>query len=361
MKRWFKFLAITTTLTILLTGCYPTGEKNISSTEGSGDTQLFVRAVSEKVGDVNFNYEILPDLPTQLPKIKLKSKLDEELVKKVLLRDKTIAPNADRPDWLIETTDGSLLAFDFGFSFTDGRVDDSRSNFVTIPGSFDEFCNSNGDQLEAFSSRDAVERVNKLLDDLGIENYGEPYIIPVSPEKGNDMLKKHGIVTTNKDQSRDDYDLWTDDDGIYILKYRLKFNGTDVCSGDLKTLGTARTIPGAEITAYVNKDLIFYLDVTSLYEAISLNEETVDLKFDAGYASDALIEHYSKISSVKYPTFFTECKLEYIPVEIADNNEIIFAPAWCFAGYQLKGVNYNKPEDFAEYYYADTGVRYGSY
>lgn len=360
MKRWFMFLAITTILTILLTGCYPTGEKDIHLAEGSGDAQSLVGAVSEKVGDVDFSYEISPDYPTQLPKIRLKRKnFDEDLCKSILLRDKTIAPNAERPDWLIETTDGSLLQFSYGFTFFDGRVDDNRSNFVTIPGYFDNFCNSSDEQLKSFPSGDAIERVNKLLGDLGIENYGKPCIIPVSPEMGNDILNERGVLTTNKDQSRDDYDLWTDDDGIYILKYRLNFNGTDVCSGDMKTLGTARVIPGAEITAYVNKDLIFYLDVTSLYEAVSSNEGTVDLKFGTGYASDALIEHYSKISSVKYPTYFTECRLEYVPVETVDNNEIIFASAWCFAGYRLRTENY--VEDFAEYYYADTGVRYGSY
>lgn len=372
MKHVSKFLALMTVLTVLLTGCYPTGEKelpsyhNISSNAqedpSSGDpviTQPFVGIVSEKAGDAEFNYEISQNLPVQLPKIKLKTKLfDEELVKKVLLCDKTINPDADRPDWVIETTDGSLLVFNYGFSFSDGRVDDNRSNFATIANHYNEYCYSSSEQLKSFSSGEAVERVNKLLGELGIENYGEPCIIPVSSEVGNAYLKERGIATTNKDQSRDDYDLWTEEDGIYILKYRLNLNGTDVCSGNLKTPGSTKTIQGADITAYVTKDLVFYLEVGSWYDVVSLNEETTDLKFSAGYASNALIDHYSKISSLKYPVSFTECKSEYVPAGYTDNNELFFTPAWCFMGYELKGVNNDMFTDCAEYYYAETGIRY---
>ncbi len=364
---------------LALSGCYPTGEKPLpptSDVQGSdpGDpsedpetTQPFVGTVSKKVGDIEFNYDISADLPTQATKIKLKPKdLDKELVKNVLLRGKTIISEID--DYRFETSDGSMLFFWDGGSyidFSDGRVDDSRSNFSTIANYYNDFCRSSSEQLKSFSSQNAVERVNKLLDEIGVENYGEPCIIPISPEIGNAYLKEHGIRTTNKDQSKDDYDLWTEDDGIYILKYQFKFNGIDLCSGKLKTLGTAKSIQGAEITAYVNKDTIFDLEIHSWYDVVSLDEGTVGFKFNAGHASNALIDHYSKLASVMYPTFFTECKLEYVPTEYAENNEIIFMPAWCFMGYQQKGLTadipVDIPRDFAEYYYAETGIRAGSF
>lgn len=362
---------------LALSGCYPTGEKPLTSTSGgqgthsgnSGDisnsggnselTQPFVGTVSQKVGDVEFNYEISADYPTKASKIKLKpKKFDTETLKKVFLRDKTIVSEIN--GWRIETSDGSLLcAWGDHFDFSDNIVDDSRSNFHSIPRIYDDYCYSSDEQLKAFPSADAVERVNKLLGELGIENYGEPCIIPVSPEIANAYLKEYGLWTKNKEQDKYDYDLWTDDDGVYVLRYYFKYNGIDVSSGNIKTLGTAMTIHGADITAYVNKDTIFHLEVTSLYDAVSLDEGTFDLKFDAGRASDALIDHYSKLAAVAWPIYFTRCKLEYVPVEYSENNEIVFAPAWCFTGYKLThGVN---PWDTADYYYAETGIRYGSF
>lgn len=360
MKKHLTAAALLLSVVLTLSGCYPTGEPSIPSDIQNMPAQNFVGKVSEKAGDAEFNYEISTDLPTQMPKIKLKPKqIDEELVKKVLLRDKTINPEADRPDWVIETTDGSVLCIGGDWiSFADGRVDDNRSNFATIANTYNRFSLSSSEQLTSFSSREAVERVNKILDELGIENYGEPYIIPISHEVGNADLKKYGVHTTNRDQSRDDYDLWTEDDGIYILKYRLDLNGTDICSGNLKTPDSIKTIQGADITAYVTKDLVFYLEVGSWYDVVSLNEEPADLKFSAGYASDSLITLYSKISTLKYPTSFTDCKMEYVPAEYTDNGEIIFTPAWCFRGYQLRGPNYDSFYDCAEYYYAETGIRY---
>lgn len=381
MTKFKKIVAAAFLLSAVLTlsGCYPTGEKPLPPTsdvqgsdqgDPSGDpetTQPFVGTVSKKVGDVEFNYDISADLPTQATKIKLKPKdLDKELVKNVLLSGKTVI--SEYENYRFETSDGSLLCFWDGGSyidFSDGKVDDSRNNVITIPNSYDYFCYSNSKQLKSFSSQNAVERVNKLLDEIGVENYGEPCIIPVSAETGNAHLKEDGVFTTNKDQSKDDYDLWTEDDELYILKYRFKFNGTDLCSGKLKTLGTAKSIQGAEITAYVNKDTIFHLEIHSWYDVVSLDEGMVDFKFNAGHASNALIDHYSKLASVKYPTFFTECKLEYVPTEYAENNEIIFMPAWCFIGYQQKGLTadipIDIPRDFAEYYYAETGIRAGSF
>jgi len=363
-------------MAILLTGCYPTGEKELPSDKqeissdaqedpsgGDHTVEPFDGKVSEKIGNVEFNYEISPDFPTQAAKIKLKPKqLNEELVKNVLLRDKTITSESEGR---YETSDGCVLLSGFDIIFADSGIGDSRKNFGNIASVYDDFCRSSSEQLKSFPSMDAVERVNKVLDEIGVENYGEPCIIPISPEEGNAYLEEHGGFTKIKDPNdvsdENNYTFWTEDDGIYILKYQFKFNGIDISHGNLKTLETARTIIGADITAYVTKDDIFYLEINSLYDIASLNEETVDLKFDAAYASNALIEHYSQLTAVRYPTFFTECKLEYIPVERTDDNEVIFAPAWCFMGYWLKGVNNDMPEDFAEYYYSETGIRYGSY
>lgn len=362
MKKYLTFAALILSAVLALSGCYPTGDKKLPSNDAE-NSQPFSGNISGKFGEAEFDYEVSPYFPNQLPKIKLKLKeFDAELLKKVLLSGKTLVQDEEMPDWWIEATDGSRLRLGgSGFDFADGRVDDNRSNFFTIAQHYNYFCRSSSEQLSSFSSRNAVELVNKILDEIGVENYGEPCVIAISPEMGNAYLKANGgVLTTNKEQSRDDYDPWEEDGGVYVLKYRFDLNGTDVCSGSLKTLETARTVPGADITAFVTKDLIFNLEINSWYDAVPVNEETVSFKFSAKDASDALIEHYSKITTLKYPTYFTECRLEYVPAEYKDDGEVVFTPAWCFMGHQIKGGG-DWYEDFAEYYYTETGIRYGSY
>lgn len=359
MKKIFIAAVLILSGVLTLSGCYPNAQKTLPNSAGS-EANCFVGNVSEKIGNAEFNYEIKADFPTELPKIRLKLKeFDEEKLKEILLRGKTINPNTDKPDWVYETTDESLLCLGGDWiMFSDGSVDDNRNNMVTIANGFNKFCNASDEQLTSFSSEEAISRANKLLDELGVENYGEPAVITVTPEMGNAELKKRGVLTTNKEQSRDDYDLWTEDDGVYVLKYRQRIGGVDLCGGTVKTLGNDRTIEGTDISVYVKKDMIFYLEINSWYDIVSLNEETVEMKFGADYASDALLERYGKMGELKFPTFFTECRPEYIP-QGYDNGELIFTPVWCFSGYQLKGANGDYYEDSAEYFYADTGIRYG--
>lgn len=359
MKKHFIAAALILSVVIILSGCYPNAQKTLPNSAGS-EANGFVGKVSEKIGNAEFNYEIKADFPAELPKIRLKLKqFDEEKLKSVLLRDKTIDPNADRPDWVYETTDESVLAITGDWiTFADGRVDDNRSNFATIANYYNKYCRSNDEELSSFSSEEAISQANKLLDELGVENYGKPCVIAVSPEVGNAYLKEHGVATTNQEQSPDDYDLWNENDGIYVLKYRENINGIDISSGNMSTPNSSRTIQGTDISVYVKKDMIFYLEINSWYDVVSLNEETVDLKFDAGYASNALIEHYGKIPKLKRPVFFTDCNPEYV-LQSSENGELVFTPAWCFSGYQ-KHPETDYFTDCAEYYYAETGIRYGS-
>lgn len=358
MKHMFRMALISTVLIGLISGCYPNAQKTLPNS-ASSEANGFVGKVSEKISNAEFNYEIKADFPTELPKIRLKpKKFDEEKLKEIFLRDKTINPNADRPDWVYETTDGSVLCIGGDWiEFFDGSVDDNRNNMFTIAGNYNKFSYASDEQLTSFSSEEAISRANKLLDELGVENYCGPTVITVTPEMGNAMLKEYGVHTTNKEQSRDDYDLWTEDDGVYVLKYRQNIGGVDLC-GPMINLSTDRTIEGTDISVYVKKDMILKLAINSWYDVVSLNEETVELKFGADYASNALLERYGKMGELKYPTFFTDCKLEYIP-QGYDNGELIFTPAWCFSGYQLRGPLYDVIGDCAEYFYADTGIRYG--
>ena len=372
MKHKLKFLAIITAMTISLSGCYPTGEKQLPPNGGSGvsDTQGNAEAshpfdgkVSEKFGDVELNYEISPDLPTQIPKIKLKRKeFDIELCKSVLLHDKTIIPG--EIDWVITTSDDcQLIIGGDRLEFYNNSMAETPKQYGMFAVLFNKFCRTGSIQLKSFSSMEAIEQVNKIFDELGIENYGEPGVVTVTPEEANAYLKKMISAQGEGDNTgQEEYTLWENDDGFYILKYRFNYNGIDICADNLKTPGTSRSVKGSDIMVCISKEGLFMIKTkTGMYDVISLDEGTVELKYNAKYASDQLVEHYSKIVAVRFPTFFTECKLEYIPFEYVDDREAVFTPAWCFMGYTSMDDDGYLRNDHAAYYYADTGRSYGGF
>ncbi len=359
---------------LALSGCYPTGEKLLPSNGGGGfsdasgnigSSNPFSGKISEKFGDVELKYEISPDFPTQLPKIRLKPKnLDKDLYKSVLLRDKTIVPNEEFADWVYYTDDDCLLAVGGDYiEFSDKKIITKLKHYEVFATIWNKYCRAGNTQLKSFSSAEAAELVNKILDELGIENYGEPSVVTVTPEEANAFFEKTGSVKVSENNYSDtnsEYVPWDEDDGLYILKYRFNYNGIDLCAANIKTLGTSRMIEGADISVCIAKDGIKSFKANSMYDVVSLDEGKADLKYDAKYASDQLVEHYSKITAVQEPTFFTECKLEYIPLE-QDNGEVVFTPAWCFMAYTINVEDSNWRSDHVEYYYADTGRNYGGY
>lgn len=375
MKHKIKFFALIIAIMHSLTGCYPTGENSLpsngpggtSGSQGSTDSlQTFSGAVSEKFGNVELNYEISSDFPTQLPKIRLRQKVfDEELCKSVFLRDKTIAPPKEgMVDWVFYTTDDCMLAVGGdSLEFSDKKIINQLKHYDYFATVRNKYCRVSNDQLKTYSSAEAIEHVNKLLDELGIENYEEPGVVTVTPEAANAFFEKTGAVKVSENDYSDtnkEYIPWNEDDGLYILKYRFNYNGIDLCAANIKTLGTSRLIKGSDISVCVTKDGIKYVKTDAVYDVVSLDAGLVDLKYDAKYASDQLVERYSKIAAVSEPTFFTECKPEYIPLDL-DNGEVVFTPAWCFMAHMINEEDSEWRSDYAEYYYADTGRSYGGY
>lgn len=361
MKRIFKLLTIVILSSFLLTGCYPTGEKKIPSSSVPEDEQNNSLSSSDivqsssngkKTYSASFDYQIPSDIPDQVPKIKLKPKvLDAERTVEVLLGDRTIPGEVWYSGGTRYTTpDGKvLITYAHSFLFEDKSVMFSQTPSAIVLSDYNWEYYISGDEFKNFSRKEAVERVNSLFDELGIENYGEPAVISVSPESANEIL-----ISTNGFGKG--YTLWDENDGVYILKYPLNVNGLNTAMSSVKIAG--RTVYQPTITVHVAKDAVFYISMDLLYEVVSDDEGMAEIRFDALYASNELKDHYSKLL-LSDPVFFTECRLEYIPFEQKENSEVIFAPAWCFLAYEL--FNETRPNDIYTYYYAETGIRWGGY
>lgn len=353
MKHKLKFIALITLLSISLTGCYPTGEKPLPSNTDS--VEHFSGKITEKVGNIEMNYDISADFPTKLPKIRLKAKeLDKEQCKSVLLRGKEIAPPSnDVPSYVTYTTDGSKLVLTNGsFSFFDNCTAPSLEYLGEYSVILDKDSYKSDDQFDSISPAEAIEQANKVLDELGIENYTEPYVIPITADLVKEFVDTRG-------EGNVQFPLWKEGDGFYLLKYRFKYNGIELSNEDLKTPGQSRSVHGSEINVRVSKNGVFAIDTTRLYEVVSLDEGNVDMIYDAKYASDQFIEHFSKVTGVEHRITFTHCQPEYIPLEWINSDEAVFTPAWCFSGNEYY-------DDFLSYdvvfhYYADTGRQYGGY
>lgn len=353
MKRIFELLIALLFLSVILTGCYLTGEKNNSGSEHNdppvhGGEHTYI---------ATFDYQISHDFPAQVPKIKVKvKKIDKELVKNALLRDKTIIKEEEFGERTnIITSDDQLLnIYSNSFNYFDRGAASDPKDFTAVALHYNNNAYISEGELKNFSRKEAVERVNTLFDEVGINNYGEPYIIPITPEMANYSLETYGSFNFNGE-----YTLWTEDDGEYILIYPLNVNGINTSSlQEMRISG--RTVFNEKIVVYITKDCILDIEMLVLHDIVSEDEGMAELRFDAEYASNELKSRYSKII-LDYPTFFTECRLEYIPFEQTDDSGIIYAPAWCFSGYQLQGPEKDVPFNYFEYYYAETGIRWGGY
>lgn len=362
MKYKPIFFALIMALTISLTGCFPTGEKPLTSTTDSAEH--FSGKITEKVGSVEMNYYISADFPAKLSKIRLKNKeFDYEQVESILFRGKELAPRSENvPPWVYEATDGSELQVsgDSIFYF-DTAAAPSAKNFDQLAVLFNKYSRAIDAQLSSFPSSQAIDQSNKILDELGIENFTAPYVVPITAELVNGYIKNQVYAGENADdpEIRELWPLWDESVEFYVLRYRFSYNGIELCDHDLKTPGQSRTVHGSYIDICVSKDGIFSLSAKNIYDVISWDEGNVDIVYDAKYASDKLVEYYTRLAANVHMIEFTDCRTEYVPIEWIDAREAVFAPAWCFMGYRYHDESRYTRYNIYDYYYFDNGRRYG--
>ncbi len=157
----------------------PNDSTGVSSGDdlGSNSTIPFPDGiVNKKLDNVTFDFKINSDDPTELPKIKLKEKqIDAEILKNTLLSGKTITDKNERnlmrggKQTTYKTSDKCVLLVSPGnFSFSDGSIGDTSKNFGTVANYYDKYCNSNNEELAAFYRADVIQRVKKIIGEVGV-------------------------------------------------------------------------------------------------------------------------------------------------------------------------------------------------
>lgn len=383
MKKCFHFIGVTMLSLILLSGCYPTGEQSAIDSTLSGNSSEIVgevnvissdaadnlsnRFVNKYLENVEFRYE-LPAMPAGVPKIKLKIKeWNADDVKTLFLSDKQISEaeeNNSGKEYVFGTSDNCSLTVSAGsISFSDANEGNNSFEYRSVASFYDEVCYASEAELAGFPSNKATESVDILLDKLGITNYGEPTVIPITPQMANEYYNNYG-GSAKKDGSETVFSEWTEENGVYVLKYPLVYNGYNISMSRFRVSNSDIKSGGTFITAYVSKDKVFYFKAKDIYDAACENMGEVQIKYDADNLSNALIDFYSKQVSLQAKTF-DKCCLEYIPYERSDwdSYETVFVPALAFRGYSSENQESGLAvmSDNAEYFYADTGARYDLY
>ncbi|MDE7229501.1 MAG: hypothetical protein K2N56_03390 [Oscillospiraceae bacterium] len=225
------------------------------------------------------------------------------------------------------------------------------------------------DEQLSFPSEDAIRRANEYLEVLGITNYGDPLVIPISKERADRVYEFEGggrnfATKPEGDGYFDPAVPWTEEQEFYGLIYQLEYNGIKVNDGSIRFNGMGGTAAeGMNVVAYVDKNEVFRLVAKDIGEPAPEASGVAPIKFSPKQASDTLREFLEKrVNSTKQVIY--KCCLEYVPFERVDVNDrtsskVIYVPAWVFYGYE-EGEQWDMEKQCAYLFYAETGVRYGS-
>lgn len=302
--------------------------------------------------------------PSELSALKLTlKKWDKEEMENLLLDGKEIEEKSEREcdfypnemHYSYDTKDQFRVYFEPGRFCIDDKAalgGEFKYGSVDSYGQYDYMASD--EELSAFSREDAVKRVNKVLDELGIENYGEPKISPITAEFANTVLAS--IKEHNDNIGGEfDYTPWTAEDEIYILRYPLVYELAELSDDSLMIPQKLWGVDGSYIDAVVTKDKIIRIYGSDIYDENYEVTNKIPVNYDSAQALEKLKEFYSNLA-LDTPIKYYKCKLVYMPSDVTDDfMTVSYTPAWQFYGYsESEEGKYQQKQ----YFYADTGYRY---
>lgn len=367
---------------VMLSGCYPDGAVSVSLPEQSTE-EPFDHHVQAQYGEITLDYMIPDEYPTEVPKITITKKgtWDREKIVSFFLGDQSYKLSTEpigdpNPYTFIYTVAGPTtrrntnLYIDKGYlSYTNGYHFWNEYMQGSVGDTYVGMRRYASDEQLSFPSEDAIRRANEYLEVLGITNYGDPLVIPISKERADRVYEFEGggrnyATLPEGGGAFDPAVPWTEEQEYYVLIYQLEYNGIKVNDGSIRFNGMGGTAAeGMNVVAYVDKNEVFRLVAKDIGEPAPEASGVAPIKFSPKQASDALREFLEKrVNSTKQVIY--KCCLEYVPFERVDVNDrtsskVIYVPAWVFYGYE-EGEQWDMEKQCAYLFYAETGVRYGS-
>ncbi len=321
-----------------LTGCYPTGEKPRSDADGTDNSKLSEQISSIVSENEHLTVDITPteNTPTELPKLDVSvMEWDTQKIDEVFLQQYDNLEHSEYPcDFftnenyhLYDGTDEKA----YRLVYEPGRLSSSERErfgvygYGTMASALGTYCFSeffDDDEIDLFPKSEAIARVKEQLASLGITNLSEPSIYPITADKANEYFAA---------MDYDEYEKWTNDDEIYILRFPIEYNGIPVttdASFDMVAGGHGSYFIGSHITAIVSKDKILSLECEDLFSPKYSVGETVSIRCSAQEALKTATEHYNNITLGDSDIALENPELVYVPFEQHDEKNFTLVPMW---------------------------------
>lgn len=193
------------------------------------------------------------------------------------------------------------------------------------------------DKLDGFPQEEALERLKKITDEMGMTRLGKPEIYAVTAELA-------GKLRTISDK-------WTKDDELYYIRFPVVYNGVPITGISCVIQGTDEVFDtGSYLEAAISKSELVFIQCVGVFGDVQSQGDNIPVKISA---EDALNQFRSLLAGRNYdPVTIIGCTLTYVPCAMNGRQEYTFKPAW-----HIKFVKEAKTPSLKHILYdANTGV-----
>lgn len=339
LKRSIIIFLLTVFSSFLLSGCYPTGM--IRSESGDEKT---VYEIADEIENLTLSLTLPSDAPPEnLSKLRVTpQKWDKDKLCEIFLGDKTITDQFEyyvdyKNDkrYIFETGDSHLYFVSgdmgyrdlskegYGYSYVDNIFDSIR---LDERYTYAKECN--------FPLSDAVDRVNEILDKIGIQNYALSEVWAVTADIANELLSDENMFIVNEDTSSIEYvpyPHWTSNDEAYVLRYSISCENIPVMTRTALFVGEYMP-EGSVIDAVVTKDKIMSLTCDNIFSMEYEITEPISIKVSAESALKDILQNFSK-RRLQSPYEIFDVKLVYANFDYVNDSTgqyYTLMPMWQF-------------------------------
>lgn len=341
MKKIKFIFAIS--LSLLLSGCYPTGEfQSNSASQNNSDFQGDKFCISA---------DLSLDVPKSLPIVKVDfKKFDNKKMIDLFLNGETIIEmKEDEQIFSRYVTDKSRLIINNSAGILSFDVQDEKSRSQSYYLSWmlaskyipKEFPNSMR-ELENFSATEAVSRAKELTNALGLDNLGEPMIYSVRADDVNGFITSENNKQNSGKSENDSSNLFdinfegmdsnlSSEDSFYYITFPSEINGIEISDGEREWNGESFH-HNSNVKIVIAKNRVVSLECNFLYENVEIVDD-FQINVDAGNAAAKLAEYHNLKKSEDYYEF-NQCNIRYITSEYEyEKGYIVYTPVWQFSGW----------------------------
>lgn len=314
--------------------CYPTGEQTLPVNDDSVVKQI------EDIVSGNEHLEIdvdIPEIAIEMPKINVKvMEWNSDKLYKMFLASR---PNLTYYEYPSDFFDGEIYqlyddessdeAYRFivqaGFLSSQIRREFSKYGYGTMQSALDTYCFEDyfmEEGISSFSKEDAINRCAVFLKEVGITNYANPNVYAITAGKANEYWEEKNYT---------EYEEWTADDEIYILRFPIEYNGvpvTTTCSSSRDIGGHGGYFVGSYIDFITTEDEIIYMNCSTIFSPEYELGENVSINCSAENALKIAAEHYDSIVLGDNDIKILECELVYVPYEQYGEKNFTLIPMW---------------------------------